>query len=237
MKFTLGLIFPMNSKSLLFTAALLAALPAAAAVFVTETYNFNVGSTAGDIPDGGGSSTFSQFLSASQILNLTEVQVGLNLTGNPAGQGWAGDMFVSLNRNLGSQTAILLNQVGVTGGNLAGFGHDGWNVTLKDSATANGDIHLGQPTGPATTLSGSWQPDGRLSPTDLARPAVLGVFNGTSANTLWHLYVADLSPGGTLSLNSWSLTLTGITAVPEPETYALFAGAALLGFAAWRKRA
>lgn len=221
----------MNTKPVLLTAVLLLIPPALGAEVITENYAFSVGS--GNIPDGG-SRSFSQSLSASQIVNLTKEQVGLHLTGNPAGNGFAGDMFMSLNRNLGTQTAVLLNQAGVTANDSAGFSFDGWNVTLKDSA--NGDIHLGEPTGP-TTLSGLWQPDGRLSPTDTGRPAMLAVFNGMSANTVWYLDIADLSPGGAMTLNSWSLNLTGdngITAVPEPKSWALMS-AALLAFAAGRR--
>ena len=62
----------MDTKPFLLTSALLWVPPALGAVVITESYAFSVGSTAGDIPDGG-SSTFSQLLSASQIVNLTEV--------------------------------------------------------------------------------------------------------------------------------------------------------------------
>ena len=149
----------MKTQPFLLTAALLGVLPALNAAVITESYTFNVGSTAGDIPDGG-STTLSQLVSASQIVQLTEVRVSLDIKGTSAAPGWAGDMFVSLNRDLGTQTAVLLNQVGVTGSNAAGFSYEGWNVVFKDSA-ANGDVHLGQPAVPGSTLTGDWQPDGR----------------------------------------------------------------------------
>jgi hypothetical protein len=226
----------MKTKSFLLTAALLAVVPAfAQEFFLTETYNFNVGSTAGDIPDGG-SSTFSQLVSASQIVNLTEVQISLNLKGNPATAGFASDMFVSLNRDLGTQTAVLLNQVGVTGSDAVGFNYNGWNVVFKDSA-ANGDVHLGQPAVSSSTLTGDWQPDGRLSPSGSSRTALLDVFNNDAANSTWYLLVTDLSPGATMTLNSWTLSFTGDTSssVPEPQHFAAFAGASLLGFALVRR--
>jgi hypothetical protein len=225
----------MKIQPFLLTAALLGVLPALGAVVVTESYTFNVGSTAGDIPDGG-SSIFSQLVSASQIVQLTEVQVSLNLKGSSAAPGWAGDMFVSLNRDLGTQTAVLLNQVGVTGSDPAGSGYGGWNVVFKDSA-ANGDVHLGQPTGSASILTGSWQPDGRLSPSGSSRTALLDVFNSAAANSTWYLHVADLSSSGTMTLNSWTLSFTGDTSssVPEPQHFAAFAGASLLGFALVRR--
>ena len=222
----------MKTQSLLLTAALLGVLPALGAVVVTESYTFNVGSTAGDIPDGG-SSTFSQLVSASEIVNLTEVQVSLNLKGT---SGWAGDMFVSLNRDLGTQTAVLLNQVGVTGSDPAGSSFGGWNVVFKDSA-ANGDVHLGLPTAPSSTLTGDWQPDGRLSPSGSSRTALLDVFNSAAANSTWYLLVADRSLGGSMTLDSWTLSFTGTTAtaVPEPQHFAAIVGASLLGFALLRR--
>jgi len=124
------------------------------------------------------------------------MRVGLHLTGTTAGSGWAGDMFVSLHRDLGSQTAILLNQVGVTAENPAGYGYDGWNITFADNA-ANGDVHLGQPPGTDTILTVEWRPDGRLDPMDVAGAVLLAQFNGLSGNGIWHLMAADLSPGGT----------------------------------------
>ena len=217
-------------------AALLAAaaaLPVTAQVIITENYSFPVGAPGGNIPDTGLSTAFSQTVSGSQIATLTAVRVGLHLTGTTAGGGWAGDLFVSLNRDLGSQTAILLNQVGVTGSNPAGHAYDGWNITLRDDGAA--DIHtvaLG-----SGILTGSHQPDGRLSPTDTLRPAQLAVFNGLAGNGTWLLNLADLSFGGAMTLQGWDLELAGesFAPVPEPEAVAAIAGLALLGWGAWRR--
>jgi len=52
-------------------------------------------------------------------------------------------------------------------------------VVLRDSA-ANGDIHWGQAAAPAAILTGSWQPDGRLSPSGSSRTALLSVFNSSA---------------------------------------------------------
>ena len=225
----------MKTQPFLLTAALLGVLPALNAAVITESYTFNVGSTAGDIPDGG-STTFSQLVSASQIVQLTEVRVSLDLKGTSAAPGFASDMFVSLNRGLGTHTAVLLHQVGVTGSDPVGFGYNGWNVVFKDSA-ANGDVHLGQPAVSGSTLTGDWQPDGRLSPSGSSRTALLSVFNNDAANSTWYLHVADLASSGTMTLNSWTLSFTGDTSssVPEPQHFAAFAGASLLGFALVRR--
>lgn len=209
----------------------------ASAVVVIESYNFTVGAPGGNIADNGSSSIYTQAIGSSQITSLTEVKVGLHLVGSTGGSGWAGDIYAALNLNFGGQTAVLLNQVGVNGGNALGFGYDGWDVTFQDGA-ANGDIHLGQPVAPVTILDGTWQPDGRLLPTDSARPKSLSLFNGSSGNATWSLTVADLAPAGTMTLQDWSLTFTGIAPdpVPEPSHAALLAGLGLLAFAACRRR-
>ncbi len=232
----------MNTKPILLTAALFLIPAALGAGLITETYSFT---PAQIIPGDGGAPHIISLdlsgLSGSHIVNLTEVQVGLHLTGNaPVAPGWAGDMIVLLNRNGGDQTASLLNQVGVSSANSAGFSFDGWNVTLQDSALANGDIHLGQPTG--TILTGMWQPDGRSGDAfgDPLRTQMLAVFNGMSANTVWDLYLYNLGAEGDgtdMTLNSWSLNLTGdngIAAVPEPKSWALM-GAGLLALVAGRR--
>ena len=163
-----------------------------------------------------------------------KVRAGLHLVGSSAGLGWAGDMFVSLDHNLGSLTSILPNQPGLEGGNPAGFGYDGWNVVFRDGA-ANGDIHHGQPATPATLLTGEWQPDGRQDPLASSRLPQLDVFYGAAANASWHLSVADLAPEGTMKLESWSLTFTGTT-VPEPIGPTALVVLGLVGFAVFRRR-
>ncbi len=227
----------MNTRSLslrLAIAALASTGTTASAAVVSQTFTFPVGAPAGTVSDTGIPLTLSQTIAGSEITTLTEVRVGLNLRGTTAGAGWAGDLFVSLNR-AGGATSVLLNQVGVTSGNPAGFGYDGWNVTFRDTA-ANGDIHSGIPGGSNTLLTGEWQPDGRQDPTSGTRSALLGVFNGASPNAAWHLTLADLNPTGTMVLESWSVTFTGFTAVPELPESGFVAGAVLAGFALWRRR-
>lgn len=214
-------------------AGLLALGTGSAAVIITETYTFPVGGAGGVVPDTGVPLTFGQVIAGSQIGVLTEVRVGLQLRGTTAGNGWAGDMFASLNR-AGETTAILLHQPGATAGNPAGFGFDGWNVTFRDGAV-NGDIHLGQPTGGDTLLSGEWQPDGRQSLNDALRSATLAGFNGLAPGAAWYLTLADLSPTGTMTVEGWSLTFIG-TSVPEPEEWAVAVAAGLALFAAGHRR-
>lgn len=184
------------------------------------------------ISDSGVPETFTQTISGSAIKQITEVRVGLHLIGATAGGGWAGDMFVSLNRG-GFQTSILLNQPGVTVSSPQGYGFDGWNVTFLDSAP-NGDAHGGQPTSPATVLTGQWQPDGRQNPLSSTHSAMLSTFNGLGANAPWNLTIADLNPGGNMILESWSLTFIG-SAVPEPREWAAITALALCAFGVARR--
>jgi hypothetical protein len=177
---------------------------------VTEpTRTYIVGYTLEDLQDPP--MTFTQIVTDSTIISLTEVRVGLHLVGDPVGQGWAGDMYVSLNRSL-TATAILLNGVGISEFDPAGYGYDGWNVEFWDDAPY-GDVHVINPIG--SILGGQVAPDGRMLAESLDRPAMLSVFVGRAGNGLWNLSVADLGSGGRMRLESWSLTLTGTTEIPE----------------------
>lgn len=223
-------------RRVLLAALLLVPTAAVGQSFITESYPQTVGSPVGDVPDGTGSITLTQIITGSRIQVITGVEISLHLTGTHPDQGWAGDMFVSLNRNLGGQTAVLLNQAGVSGTDPVGFSHDGWDVVFRDDA-ANGDVHEGLPDS-GSILTGVWQPDGRLAPTSNERLAMLGVFNGAAANGTWHLTLADLSPGGGMTVRGWtvSLTGTGVTPVPEPGEVAVVTAGLLAGFAVWRRR-
>lgn len=203
---------------------------------LTRSYDQVIGAPTGNVPDGSSSLTFSQVVAGSGIDVLTRVEISLHLSGTSPGGGWAGDLFVSLNKNLGAETAVLLNQVGVSGSDPVGHGYDGWNVVFRDDAV-NGDVHGALP-GPGTLLTGQWQPDGRLSPTSNDRTAMLQVFNGAQGDGTWHLTLADLSPGGAMTVHGWTLSLTGTgpTPVPEPGEWAALTGLALAGFAVWRRR-
>ena len=213
--------------------AVLAAAPSAHAVVIIEpTRTFSVGTDIADIQDP--TVSFLQTVSDSAIVSLTKVEVGLHLVGRGVG-GYAGEMFVSLNKDLGS-SASLLNRVGVSTGDLLGQPYDGWDVTFSDGA-ANGDIHSS--TLSTGIQSGIWQPDGRIFATDTARTLQLGVFDGGTGNGAWRLNIADLAAGGTMRLQSWSLSLSGdngLAAVPEPSAIAAVAGLGLLGFALSRRR-
>jgi hypothetical protein len=69
----------------------------------------------------------------------------------------------------------------------------------------------------------------------IRRQALLDVFNGTTGNGDWSLKVADLALGGTMTLESWSITLKGESAVLEPATWAAGVAVTLAGLWQWRR--
>ncbi len=210
----------MRLKSKLLPAALLALAAGLRASVVTETREFNIPPLAGAVPDNRVPLTLTQTIGDSAILSLTEVQLSLRLAGSPGELGWAGDLFVSLNYDFSPATAILLNRVGVTAGDSLGFSYGGWDVTFRDDAV-NGDIHLAQPLPGTPLLTGLWQPDGRTDPLEADRSARFDALLGNPGNGRWNLTFADLSPGGTMTVESWTLTLVGegIESVPESSTW------------------
>jgi subtilisin-like proprotein convertase family protein len=165
---------------------------------------------------------------------ITGVKLSLNIVGTPgASNAFNGDLYAYLQHAGGS--TMLLNRTGRTASNAFGYGDSGFDVTFEDAAI-NGDIHayrdLVNPAGGA--LTGTWQPDGRLTnPNSVlltdSRPALLGSFNGLDLNGAWTLFVADVSPIGTGILKNWTLDLT-VTPIPEPTTVGF--GVVLLGFCA-----
>jgi hypothetical protein len=196
---------------------------------ITEpTRTFTVGQAIANVQDPP--RVFSQVIADSSITSLTEVRVSFRLVGDP--DGFASEMYVSLTKDL-SLVSVLVNQVGVTDLNPLGFGYNGWDVTLSD--LAGEDIHTRSLV--SGVLTGDFQPDGRVLGTDTSRPATLGVFLGRTGNGRWDLGVADLFDGGVMRLESWSLTLKGVSAVPESETGpALAVAGVAFGIFFWGRR-
>jgi subtilisin-like proprotein convertase family protein len=170
------------------------------------------------IPDSQSAGVSDVETIASGISQIGSVQVALNITGD-----FNGDLYCYLVH--GSSLSVLLNRPGRMVNNPFGYADSGFNITLIDQA-ANGNIHNyeGMLT-PAdgSPLTGIWQPDGRTSSpasvldTDPST-AGLSVFNSLNASGDWTLFLADLSPGGNSTLNSWQLI---INPVPEPSSLAL----------------
>jgi hypothetical protein len=166
-----GLKSVLNRGAWLFLLWMAWTVAQAGGVVVDATRTFTVGQTLSDLQDPP--LTVSATITNSPIKILTEVKVGLHLAGDPSGRGFASEIYVSLNKDLES-ACILLNQVGVRDNDLVGFGYDGWQVTFSDSAAS--DVHL-QDIGTGV-MTGEIQPDGRLKPEDILRPAMLSALAG-----------------------------------------------------------
>jgi subtilisin-like proprotein convertase family protein len=165
--------------------------------------------------------TDNQTLNVYDITEIQSVVVNLNFTG-----GWNGDLYAYLVH--GSGFSVLLNRPGRSLSNPEGSASSGMSITVADSATM--DIHTAIPMN--GSVSGTYQPDGRIADPLLvldtdARPAMLSSFIGLDASGSWTLFVADQSAGEQSTLQSWSMTITG---VPEPSAAILviLSGSALL---------
>jgi len=206
-----------------------------------ETYTQNVGESGGGWLDDGQpyGASFVQTIHSSSFVSLTNIAVTLNISSLNAN----GDVFAYISNNVSGKYAVLLNRPGWNNINQAGYRDNGYNVTIDDLAGASRDIHTYHVTlGLAlngtlgTPLTGSWSSDGRTSFVDWTGPTVLDVNNsdprlatlgtldkaGLSPSGDWTLFIADLSSGGDVVLNSWALELMGV--VPEPSSVLLLAG-------------
>jgi len=184
------------------------------------TYTKVVGTLVPDYPDLSGLS--STITVSGDTTAITGVQVVLDLSGTQTA-GWSGDIYCYVIHN--SVVSVLLNRIGRTSTNLAGNGNNSMVLTLSDGATT--DVHAATP--PTGALVGTFLPDGRavdpsVSLDTTPRTASLGVFNTGNSNGDWTLFVSDAASGGTMTLNSWQLT---INPVPEPSV----AGLGVLGLA------
>jgi subtilisin-like proprotein convertase family protein len=197
-----------------------AASPFAAASTTWNGPTWNVSTAIPDNNDVGLTST--QTVSAAGITQIENVTVTINLTG-----GWNGDLYAYLVH--GSGFSVLLNRAGRSLANPDGSAASGMVITFADSAGS--DIHTAIPMS-GGSVSGTYQPDGRITDPLLvlntdARPAMLADFIGLNPNGSWTLFVADQSAGSQSTLQSWSMTITG---VPEPSCalVVLFSGSLLL---------
>jgi subtilisin-like proprotein convertase family protein len=199
-------------KITLLIPVLLAALALPVRADFVQSWNSGF-QNGGVIPDGSlvGWSDTRTLTGAGVGDRITDVSVTLNLSG-----GWNGDLYAYLVHSSGF--AVLLNRVGSTAGNDAGYGTSGMNIVLND-AGAGGDIHWVS----APTSGQSYMPDGRnINPLSggaaiagTARTALLGSFNNLPASGSWTLFIADVSGGDQSTVSSWGLD---IAAVPEPAS-------------------
>ena len=190
----------------------------------SDLNNWLVATAIPDNSDVGFSDTRS--LSVPDITEIQNLTVELNFSG-----GCSGDLYAYLVHDGGF--SVLLNRPGRSLLNPDGSAASSLDVTFDDAAPT--DIHLAIPmTGGALGL---YQPDGRATDPLLVeagdpRGAMLSSFTGLDASGAWTLFVANQAAGSTATLQSWSLSVTG---VPEPAT-PLIGGLGLL-LALRRRRA
>lgn len=181
------------------------AVPADAAIML------NSGTINVAVPDGNPVGITSYLTSSTGGDSIFDVSVVLNISG-----GYNGDLvgYLAYQDTTGRvATEILLNQIGTTPSDPFGADGAGFNVTLSDSGTVNGNIHnaTGIPTG-------TWLPD--------SANTLDGTFGGMATSGTWTLFLSDVSGGGGTSvLNSWALDV----AVPEPADYGALAGLGVTG--------
>lgn len=199
-----------------------------------------------DVPDNYSTGTvLSQDINGI-LFAIESVRVHLKINSNEPDPMYNGDFYVGLIHN--STHVVLINRVGRRSGSSSGYGDGGFDVDFSDNAPA--DIHnyrvtlTGNNLVPLASgdtpgiLTGNWQPDGRTAdPSSVlatsARNSSLAQFAGGDPNGTWSLFVADLSPGATGAIVSWSIT---ISLVPEPQAIGLMTGLGLVGFSIWRRR-
>ena len=198
----------MNTHFLYMPILGLAALAPFATASTTWTQTWNVSTTIPDNDDVGFSDM--RTVIAPMISEIESVTVNLNFSG-----GWNGDLYAYLVYDTGF--AVLLNRPGRSLTVPDGSGTVGMNIHFDDDALD--DLHMTIPlTGDSVT--GTYQPSGRITdPLEVLdtdpRTAMLSSFVGLDASGDWTLFVADQSAGETSTLESWTLTITGI---PEPSS-------------------
>ncbi|WP_309385875.1 hypothetical protein [Cerasicoccus frondis] len=201
----------------------LAALGALSATPFSETYT--LGQVIPDNSPTGFSDT--QFIDAPSITSIETLEIELVLSG-----GWIGDLYGYVQHDSGF--TVLVNRLGRTESEPFGSSASALNVTF----TADGpDIHVSD-----APYTGIFGPDARTTDPDTLldtdpRVADFSSFIGLPASGNWTLFLADVSPGETTTVDSWSLSITG---VPEPQTsivmLGLAAGAVVLTRAYMRQR-
>jgi len=206
-------------------ALLLSVTAALGPAQVVTNYSLSLNAS---IPDGSAVGLMEQFTASGLSGSVSNVQMHLDITG-----GFNGDLYAYLVNPQG-QLSVLLNRVGVTAGNPFGYSDSGMNITLDGWAANN--IHSYAAGGPGSySLSDTiWAADGRsIDPqsagslfSTASASANLGIYQNTAPNGIWTFFIADLSGGGSATLNQVVLT---IMTVPEPQAWVPFCG----GLALW----
>lgn len=166
------------------------------------------------IPDGDVAGTLVK-LNVADVppgQGIRDLNVILSIEGS---MGFNGDLYAYLAKSGDSAFSILLNRPGRDANDPFGSAGSGLQRLVFDDEAANGDIHFYEDVTGASAIfglpwTGVWQPDGRLVDPALVsgsepRPALLNQFDGIDPNGDWILFLADVSPGGLLTLTDWTL--------------------------------
>jgi hypothetical protein len=123
----------MKNKILLTTTLLLAVAHIQAQTVTTNGFSLTPASA---IPNGSPVDLTEQFTVSGLTGTIADVQMQLSIAG-----GFNGDIYAYLTNPQG-QMAVLLNRVGMDGGNPFGYGNAGFNITLDGAAEDN--VHFYQ---------------------------------------------------------------------------------------------
>ena len=166
------------------------------------------------IVNSGGTLAGNDFISgATTIMSGGHLAPGDPVAGTAGTLGFANGLALAAGSNVDFQLGSTSDRIDVTGGVLSGGGVGGITLNLyAGSGFAAGTYTLFDFTTGGTTAEG---------------------FDATAFSLGATIAGYDYALG--LSGNTLKLTATA-DAVPEPATYAVLAGMAVLGFAAWRRR-
>jgi len=189
----------MMRKALALTAAALAVVAGSVQLYAAVTVNStNVPQV---IPDPG-SVTSTLSVDTTTVpggvgfptpWNMTDVNVSFSIT-----HTWDDDVVVSI-----TSPAVPIVQIM---SNCGGSADNFTNTVIDDAGVV---ANCGFPGAPYT---GTFQAMQGATPT--ANPTALAAFNGTAANGVWTLTVADDSSICTGTLTAWSVTVNGPAPLP-----------------------
>jgi subtilisin-like proprotein convertase family protein len=187
------------------------------------------------VPDNDPNGLATSFTFSGVSGAISNVTMSLDITG-----GYNGDLYAYLVGPGGF--AVLLNRSGVSSNSVYGYGDTGFNITFSDASANNIHFYQNVVNPGGGQLTGTWAPDGEnISP--LSSPATfpsagptatLSSFENTDANGQWTFFIADLSPGGQSTLQSFGVT---IITVPEPSSLVLASLGGLGMLILYRRRA